>query len=62
VSGAEKRQRTILHYLNGRIDVKVYFPLNVCAGERSCAEDAQERLQSALAADPVFDQVFVYFG
>ncbi len=62
VPEATRRQRTILHYLNGRIDVEVYFPLAVCTGECSRAEDIRDRLQSALAADPVFDQVFVYFG
>ena len=62
VSDAAKRQRTILHYLNGRIDVEVYFPLDVCAGDRSRAQNVRERLQSALSADPAFNQVFIYFG
>lgn len=55
-------RRVVLHYLNGRIDAEVYFPLGVCAGEGSRAEDIRDRLGSALAADPVFDQVFVYFA
>jgi len=55
-------RRTVLHYLNGRIDAEVYFPLSVCAGAGSRAEDIRDRLQSALAADPVFNQVFVYFA
>jgi len=59
---AAKRQRTILHYLNGRIDVEVYLPLDVCCGERSRAQNIRERLQSALAEDRAFNQVFVYFG
>jgi len=62
VSEASKRQRTILHYLNGRIDVEVYFPLDVCSGERSDARNERERLQCALADDPAFNNVFVYFG
>ncbi|WP_243448416.1 cation diffusion facilitator family transporter [Candidatus Thiosymbion oneisti] len=62
VPEATSCRRTILHYLNGRIDVEVYFPLAVCAGECSRAEAVRDRLQSALAADPVFNQVFVYFG
>ena len=62
ISEAAKRQRTILHYLNGRIDVEVYFPLDVCAGERGRAQHVRERLQSALTADPAFNQVFIYFG
>ena len=59
---AAKRQRTNLHYLKGRIDVELYFPLDVCAGDRSRARDVRERLQSALAEDPVFHQVLIYFG
>lgn len=62
VSEATRRRRTVLHYLNGRIDVEVYFPLDVCAGEDSRAENIRGRLQSALKADPIFNQVFVYFG
>lgn len=62
VSEVTECRRVILHYLNGRIDVELYFPLGVCAGEGSRAEDIRERLGSALAADPVFNQVFVYFA
>jgi hypothetical protein len=62
VPEATGRRRTILHYLNGRIDVEVFFPLDVCAGERARAQQLRERLQFALDRDPVFHQVFVYFG
>jgi len=62
VPEAASCRRTVLHYLNGRIDVEVYFPLEVCAGECSRAEHVRDRLQSALAVDPVFNRVFVYFG
>lgn len=62
VPEATGRQRTILHYLNGRIDVEVFFPLDACAGERARAQKVRERLQSAIAKDPAFNQVFVYFG
>lgn len=63
IAEAEGRQRTILHYLNGRIDVEAYFPLTLLrAGEPSHAEEVRNRLQSALAADPVFNQVSIYFG
>lgn len=62
VPEAARRQRTNLHYLNGRIDVELYFPLDVCAGDRSRAQKVRESLQSALAEDPAFNQVFIYFG
>ena len=62
IAEATKRQRTVLHYLNGRIDVEVYFPLDVCVGESSRAEGVRDRLQAALTADPIFNRVFIYFG
>jgi len=62
VSEASRRQRTTLHYLNGRIDVEAYFPLDVCSGERSKAANLRERLQTAIEKDPVFNQISVFFG
>lgn len=62
VPEAAGRQRTILHYLSGRIDVEVFFPLDACVGDRTRVQQVRERLQSALEKDPVFYQVFVYFG
>lgn len=59
---AAGRQRTILHYLNGCIDVEVFFPLDICTADRPRAQDVRERLQSALEKDASFNQVFVYFG
>lgn len=59
---AAQRRRTILHYLDGRIDVEVYFPLGLCAGECSRAQDLRERLRTALATDPTFNRLFVHFG
>jgi cation diffusion facilitator family transporter len=62
ISEASRRQRTVLHYLNGKIDIEAYFPLDVCSGERSKAANLSERLQTAIEKDPVFNQIFVYFG
>jgi cation diffusion facilitator family transporter len=62
VPEAAGRQRTILHYLSGRIDVEVFFPLDACVGDHTRAQQVRERLQSALEKDPAFYQVFVYFG
>lgn len=62
VPEAAGRRRTILHYLSGRIDVEVFFPLDACVGDRARAQQVRERLQSALKEDPDFHQVFVYFG
>jgi cation diffusion facilitator family transporter len=59
---ATRVQRTVLHYLNGRIDVEIFLPLDVCGGDVQHAEKLTSRLRSAAAADPVFNQVSVYFG
>lgn len=59
---AALRRRVVLHYLNGRLDVEVFLPLEVCGGERDYARDLAARFQQALAQDPAFDRVQVYFG
>jgi len=62
ISESLLRQRTTLHYLNGRIDVEVYLPLDICRAEGIRVQTVREELQSALAGDPVFNRVSVYFG
>jgi cation diffusion facilitator family transporter len=37
------RERVVLHYLNGKIDVDVYFPLTACA-----AEEARGSMEAAM--------------
>jgi cation diffusion facilitator family transporter len=62
IDEAPKRLRTVLHYLNGRIDVEVFFPLEICAGDCDKARALNRRLQDALASDPDFGRVKAYFG
>jgi len=62
ISESLLRQRTTLHYLSGRIDVEVYLPLDLCRAKGIRVKTLREELQSALANDPVFNQVSVYFG
>ena len=62
VGEGRERFRTVLHYLNGRIDVEVFFPLEVCAGQPEQARRLNQRLQTALEADPAFGRVNAYFG
>jgi len=59
---ARLRRRTLLHYLNGRIDVEVFLPLEACGGTRGQAEALGKRLQVAMDQDPVFRRVQTYFG
>jgi len=62
VPDADLRHHAVLHYLNGKIDVDAYFPLHACGGDGSRARSLRDRLQSAVAADPVFHRVTVFFG
>ena len=52
----------MLHYLNGRIEVEVFFPIEVCEGRSENARSLNRRLQDALEADPRFGRVTAYFG
>jgi cation diffusion facilitator family transporter len=62
IAEAARRTRTVLHYLNGRIEVEVFFPIEVCEGRSENARSLNRRLQDALEADPSFGRVTAYFG
>lgn len=59
---AAERQRVVLHYLGGRIDVDVYFPLETCLARARHPLEIREHLSSALADAPEFGVLRVYFG
>jgi hypothetical protein len=59
---ADLRHHTVLHYLNGKIDVEVYFPLHAYRGDSSRAQGLRDRLQAAMDPDPVFHRVTLFFG
>jgi cation diffusion facilitator family transporter len=61
IDGVRERRRTVLHYLNGRIDVEVFLPLELCEADAGRARAITERLRAALAGDSRFHQVWVYF-
>ncbi|MGB5737108.1 MAG: cation diffusion facilitator family transporter [Thiohalocapsa sp.] len=56
------RKRVLLHYLNGSIEVDVFFPLQMARGDGAEPEGLRDRLRAALSGDPVFSRVNVYFG
>jgi hypothetical protein len=56
------RKRVLLHYLNGKIEVDVFFPLQAACGDGAEPERLRDRLRALMAADPVFSRVNVYFG
>lgn len=60
VEGADRRQRVVMHYLRGKIDLDVYFPFS----EEDLAADGKrlrEALIAALNPHPEFGRVQVYF-
>ncbi|MCP3870523.1 MAG: cation transporter [Gammaproteobacteria bacterium] len=58
---AGKRERLLLHYLDGKIDVDVFFPLSVYQDEQQ-VEGLRRQLQQSLADCTEFRQVRLYFG
>lgn len=62
IEPAARRERIVLHYLSGRIDVEVYFPLSLHATNRHAAQALSDRLRAALESDPLFRELAVYFG
>lgn len=61
IAHASERYRTVLHYLRGRIDVEVFFPLTAGLCDLGRAEHLARQLREALEGDPVFCQVTVCF-
>jgi hypothetical protein len=43
IAYADQGTRVVLHYLNGRVDVDVYFPLSVCD-----SDDARRHMETAM--------------
>jgi len=56
---AGRRDRTVLHYLHGQIDVETFFPLNRYRDDVDQAQRLAKGLREALAGDAVFRQVTV---
>lgn len=61
IPGAEKRQRLVLHYLEGKIDVDIYFSLDDLPDEQARQTFART-LQEKAAERPEFGLVRVYYG
>ncbi len=62
IPAANERQRTVLHYLDCRIDVDLYFPMTACLRNGADPTQLRERLSAALDEDPAFGDVRIYFG
>ena len=57
----DSKKRVILHYLNGRIDIEVFFPLK-CYEDPQQAQDLEHSLQAALRNKSEFGTVRIFFG
>ncbi|MBK1656021.1 cation transporter [Allochromatium vinosum] len=62
IPAANERQRLLLHYLGGRIEVEVFFPITACQRTGSDPERLCAELAEALREDSAFGRVRVYFG
>jgi len=56
-----REERILLHYLGGRINLDVFFPL-ACYQSPEAAIELQKSLQQALGDYPDFGEVRLYFG
>jgi cation diffusion facilitator family transporter len=59
---AARRQRTVLHYLSGGIDIEIYFPLGMYDEDPEAAHRLCRLLRSALADERHIRALSVYFG
>ncbi len=59
---AAQCQRVLLHYLNGRIDIEVFFSRTLLSDSCEAIEHLTQRLQQAVAEDKIFGKVTAYFG
>ncbi|MDJ0806037.1 MAG: cation diffusion facilitator family transporter [Gammaproteobacteria bacterium] len=55
------RQRMILHYLSGRIDVDLYLPMS-CFDSRDHATELRDAFQASIDSSDVFRSVRIWFG
>jgi len=56
-----KRERLILHYLAGKIDVDLFLPLD-CFGSREQAERLRQQFQQGIEGSDIFRKVQLWFG
>lgn len=62
VPEANERHRCVFHYLRGRIDVDVYFPLVTCTREGADGSRLKRILAEPLRQSNLFGELRVYYG
>jgi cation diffusion facilitator family transporter len=55
------RQRLVLHYLSGQIDLDIYLPISSFTSEQA-SEDLKKRFQTAIAQSDIFREVRFWYG
>ncbi|MES9845707.1 MAG: cation transporter dimerization domain-containing protein, partial [Candidatus Sedimenticola sp. 6PFRAG5] len=61
IEQAVERKRLVLHYLDGKVDIDIYFSCEDFPG-REEVRSLREKLQSAVSENPEFGRVRVYYG
>lgn len=56
-----RRQRLLLHYLSGRIDVDLYLPVDCFEGEKELAQ-LRQAFQNVFNQSDVFGKIRLWFG
>ncbi|QYZ66069.1 MAG: cation transporter [Gammaproteobacteria bacterium (ex Lamellibrachia satsuma)] len=56
-----RRQRLVLHYLSGRIDVDLYLPVDCFEGEKELAQ-LRQAFQKVFNQSDVFGKIRLWFG
>lgn len=62
IPAANERQRIVLHYLDGGIDVEVHFPVSACLRPGADPETLKRELTQALAWNKEFRRLHVLYG
>lgn len=62
IPAACERERVVFHYLAGRIDIDVYFPISACLRSGWDPAGLRAELQGALAQEKRFGRVRIYYG
>lgn len=61
IPGVGQRERMLLHYLDGKIDIELFFPLHAYQGKRE-AKELGALLQNSVNEQDCFRKVRIFFG
>jgi cation diffusion facilitator family transporter len=61
ISCYEQKERMVLHYLSGQIDIELYLPLH-CFDSNQQAEQLRSEYRAAVRGTDIFRDVHIWFG